>query len=138
MKNKSGQIKLLKGNMHIIDVFDYAETLHDPSLTGKEGISLERVNPDIPACYPGNWHSAAETAGYGTPGSLNSQFIKEIEIKETITLPDEIFSPDNDGYKDQLQICYHFEITGYRISIWIFDAIGRKVRQISNNLYPEN
>ncbi|HEX2934134.1 MAG TPA: lamin tail domain-containing protein [Bacteroidales bacterium] len=138
LNDKTGTITLLSRNLQVIDRFMYSETMHQASLTSKEGVSLERISQDMAANYPGNWHSAAETVQYGTPGLQNSQYIEESPTTETFTIEDEIFSPDDDGYHDVLKVNFHFDKPGNRITAWIFDAVGRKVTCLMNNALPEN
>ena len=45
----------------------------------------------------------------------------------------EIFSPDNDGYNDVLNINYVFDAPGYIGNISIFDEKGRLVRSLIKN-----
>ncbi len=54
-------------------------------------------------------------------------------LEEPFTLTPEIFSPDNDGYDDFLQITYHFEKSGYMLNLQIFDSKGRFVKQLVKN-----
>ncbi len=138
LDDKKGTITLQTRNLTPIDKFTYSESMHQQSLTSKEGISLERINTEITTNNPANWHSAAETAQFGTPGLLNSQHIAENNTTETFTIENELFSPDNDSYNDVLKVMYHFDQPGYRISAWVFDAIGRKKTCLLNNALPEN
>jgi hypothetical protein len=133
LDDHTSTIVLLNDTMEMIDKFSYSEKMHLVSLKNVEGISLERVNMDKPSYFPGNWHSAAETAGYGTPGYQNSQFLPDTATSQAISIIDDLFSPDNDGYKDILQVSYQFDKPGCRVQVYIFDAIGRLVRRLLNN-----
>jgi hypothetical protein len=133
LDDKASTIILLNDTMGSIDEFAYSESMQLSTLKDIEGVSLERVNPDKPSNFPGNWHSAAETAGYGTPGYKNSQYLDYSETSHTISLVNEIFSPDNDGYNDILQVAYQFEMPGCRAQVIIFDIMGRRVRCLLNN-----
>jgi len=79
-----------------------------------------------------NWHSAASTVGYGTPAYKNSQF-SEPNVDNEITLSPQVFSPDEDGYNDVLNIAYQFNEAGFTANIKIFDAQGREVRNLIRN-----
>lgn len=133
LDDKSATIILQSDTLVNIDEFSYSESMHLPILKNLDGISLERVNFNKPSYFPGNWHSAAEIAGYGTPGYKNSQYLSDSIRSGSITLSDDLFSPDNDGYKDMLQITYGFDKVGCRAQVCIFDAQGRLVRQLLNN-----
>jgi hypothetical protein len=137
LDDNTGIIKLKTLDNRIIDIFEYNEQMQMPTLTSAEGVSLERINPEISSLPTSNWHSAAETAGYGTPGFQNSQFLEEPKTIKTLTLDYDVFSPDNDGYNDILSIIYSINDPGTRISIWIFDLSGRKVKQLCNNVLTD-
>lgn len=138
LDDKKGTITLQTRNLTTIDKFEYSESMHQQSLTSKEGISLERISIEVATNNPTNWHSAAETVQFGTPGLLNSQYIAENNTTETFTIENELFSPDNDSYNDVLKVMYHFDRPGFRISAWVFDAIGRKKTCLLNNALPES
>jgi flagellar hook assembly protein FlgD len=50
-----------------------------------------------------------------------------------VTLSPEVFSPDNDGYDDVLNISYTFDHPGYVANIVIFDGEGRQIRDLITN-----
>jgi hypothetical protein len=109
--------------------------MHYPLLNYVEGVSLERTNFNAPTQDASNWHSAAESAGFGTPAFLNSQFVAAGETSEEISLEPEIFSPDNDGYNDIISINYRFPQPGYMMTVNVFNAGGQLVRDLVNNEY---
>lgn len=69
-----GTVVLLNEQGEVIDELSYNEKWHFPLISNRKGISLERIDYNNPTQDPGNWHSAASDAGYGTPGRQNSQF----------------------------------------------------------------
>jgi hypothetical protein len=131
--NESGTVILSNQNGSIIDAFNYHEDMHHPLLNSVEGVSLERINYNRPAQDATNWHSASAEVGYATPGYQNSQFVDDAEIFEEVTVEPEIFSPDNDGRDDVVNIRYDFSSAGFSASITIYDSQGRLVRQLVNN-----
>ena len=133
--NDKGVCLLVTGTGEIIDVFDYSEEMHYPLLNYVDGVTLERTNFNAPTQEASNWHSAAESVGFGTPAYLNSQFVPGGEIDEEITIEPEIFSPDNDGYNDIISINYNFPKPGYMMTVNIFNAGGQLVRDLANNEY---
>jgi hypothetical protein len=128
--NDAGVVVLTTLYFEPIDRFAYRESMHYPLLSTYDGVSLERINYDRPAADSTNWHSAAQDAGFATPGIQNSQFSPLLTPDDPITLVPEIFSPDNDGSDDVLNIHYDFDSPGRNASITIYDARGRKVRQL--------
>jgi hypothetical protein len=128
--NDAGVVVLTTLYFETIDRFAYREKMQYPLLTTYDGVSLERINYDRPASDSTNWHSAAEDVGFATPGLQNSQFSPLLVADDPITVAPEIFSPDNDGSEDVLNIHYNYQEPGRNASITIYDARGRKVRQL--------
>jgi len=117
-----------------IDMFAYEEKMHYPLLTTVKGVSLERIHYDRPGNDRTNWHSASAGVGYGTPAYKNSQFgIIITPEDDAITIYPDIFSPDNDGHNDVLNIAYKFDEPGFVCNIMIYDARGRLVRHLVKN-----
>ena len=131
--NDEGTVVIVDNANVFIDEFAYNEEMHFPTLVTNDGVSLERINPDSPTNLSTNWHSAAETVGFGTPGYENSQYNPESNGTGTVSLEKDVFSPDNDGYEDILSINYNMEKSGYTANAYIFDANGRLMKQIVNN-----
>jgi hypothetical protein len=134
--NEAGNVVLARNSDGLIlDRVDYTKDLHFALISDTEGVSLERINFDRPSGDPGNWHSASETAGFATPGYLNSQFSSAlIAPEDPFTVDPELFTPDNDGSGDVLNIRYRFPGPGNMVSILIFDAQGRLVKTLINNV----
>ena len=132
--NDEGTVLLISAS-GLIDAFIYSEDMHYPLLNYVDGVSLERTRFDSPTQDENNWHSAAESAGFGTPAFQNSQYIPPENPSDEISLLPEIFSPDNDGYDDVIGIHYQFDQPGYVMTVNIFDANGQPVRQLVNNEY---
>ncbi len=132
--NDNGYVVLLNESGSILDEFSYSEKMHLSLLSDRKGVSLERINPSLPTNDASNWQSAAQTAGFATPGFKNSQY-KEIEApEEAFELVETVFSPDGDGFNDVLIINYHLPESGYLANIIVFDSQGRRVRRLVSNL----
>ena len=58
----------------MVDEVKYKDDWHFKLIDDAEGVSLERIDPDGTSQDETNWHSAASTAGYGTPTYKNSQY----------------------------------------------------------------
>ena len=132
--NDEGTVLLVSAS-GIIDAFDYSEDMHYPLLNYEDGVSLERTRFDSPTQDENNWHSAAESAGFGTPAFQNSQFIPAENTSDEISLIPEIFSPNNDGYDDIIGIHYLFDQAGFVMTVNIFSSGGQLARQLVNNEY---
>ncbi len=133
MANASGFSIITDRFFNIIDEVAYNERQHYPLLASRKGVSLERINYDRPSSDKSNWHSAAQSVGYATPGYKNSQYADNILEQSKISLSPEVFSPDNDGYNDFLTISYQFDEPGYTITLAIFNSNGGLVRYLARN-----
>ncbi len=131
--NSEGVVIIATKGLEVIDRLAYNEKMHVPLLRSFKGVSLERIHYDRPSHDVTNWHSAAEDAGFATPGYKNSQFTDTQIVDDPITVSPEIFSPDMDGKDDVLNISYRFDKPGFIGTITIFDARGRMIRRLINN-----
>ena len=127
----SGTVYLLKDGEQI-DRVSYHSDWHFSLLDNTDGVSLERLLPDALSNQATNWHSAAESIGFATPGRINSQF-QFGETTESISLQNDVFSPDLDGFEDVLMVNYSFSTPGLLGKARVFDDIGREVKTIFSN-----
>lgn len=126
-------VVLAKRNLHVIDKFKYTDKMQFSLLNTSDGVSLERINFNRPTDEISNWHSAAESVGFATPTYKNSQYSELQDNNTNVSLDPEIFSPDNDGIHDVLNINYKFDIPGYTANIVIYDERGRTIRSFAKN-----
>jgi hypothetical protein len=131
--NSDGKVILINADGETVDRFDYEASMHFPMLRDVKGVSLERIDFNRPSDDRTNWMSAAETFNWATPGFENSQFMQSVEDDGEVWVDPEIFSPDNDGYQDVLNINYRFDRSGLVGNIKIFDSSGRLVRRLMQN-----
>jgi hypothetical protein len=129
--NDSGSVYLIY-NSEIIDKVSYQDEWHFDLLDNTDGVSLERIDPRGESSSSFNWHSAAEDIGFATPGAVNSQFLSAVS-NGTVTLTNDVFSPDNDGFEDVLQISYEMNESGLLGKATIFDDRGRPIRKLFSN-----
>jgi len=127
-----GDVVILNAQGKIIDEVLYFDKWHFALISNTEGVSLERIDYDAPSLQA-NFHSAATSVGYGTPGYKNSQFRLDQQLQGEVSVTPEIFSPDNDGNDDFANINYTFPEPGYVANITVFDASGRPVRYLQRN-----
>lgn len=128
-----GTVVILNSQGSLVDEVPYSAKWHFALITNPEGVSLERIDPLGLSHIPDNWHSAAGTSGFGTPGYRNSQFHPEVDLSATVTINPRIFSPDNDGYNDITGIYYELPQPGFVANITIFDRLGRMIRSLVRN-----
>jgi len=136
LSDASGNVLLMNRTGVVIDSVGYDERRHEFTIQEPAGVSFERVNPDWASDDPDNWHSSSSDAGYATPGYKNSQFREVVDGKASPTCfwtNAQSFTPDNDGVDDVFPIRYKMPENGYSATVIVFDAVGRRVRQIVNN-----
>jgi len=131
--NDAGTVILSTVSDTIIDSFTYNESMQYPLLNYVDGVALERINPDAPTGDKNNWHSAAESTGFGTPGYRNSQWVNPDLTEDDISIEPEVFSPDNDGHDDVININYHFDKPDYNLKIIVYNQNGQEVRHLLDN-----
>lgn len=112
----------------IIDEVSYSPKWHAPTVKNKKGVALERKDPDKDSQNADNWTSAASSAGFGTPGLENSQYLSEETETDSEEIDDPIYQPTG-----TFQIPYRLNQSGYMARGWIFDLSGRKVALIADN-----
>ncbi len=135
MPDDRGHLILLNREMELIDEVIYTEEMHFPLLAGKEGVSLEKIRPELRSDERLNWHSASESYGWGTPGRENSIFTDGPEGDDRVILSSGKISPDNDGFEDVLVIDINPEGIGNVISITVFDETGSFIRKVCENFF---
>ena len=130
--NDKGNVIVLNEQGNIMDEVKYSDKWHFSLIHNTEGVSLERIDFNGPSAQS-NFHSAATSVGYGTPGFKNSQHKTNEDVSGEIKVTPDIFSPDNDGHDDFATINYNFPTPGYVANITIFDGSGRPVRYLQKN-----
>ncbi|MFT3677864.1 MAG: lamin tail domain-containing protein [Chitinophagaceae bacterium] len=131
--NDSGVVVLTDKQGQVTDEVSYSAKMHFPLIRNPQGVALERIDPVGSSANNHNWHSAAASAGYGTPGYANSQLHAQVPPVPGLTLSNTLFTPDNDGQEDLLLISYQWQESGYMIRIRVFDDQGRPVRELVKN-----
>jgi hypothetical protein len=129
----AGTVVLLNDSLVVLDEFSYSAKKHSPFLADEEGVSLERISLEKPTSDRSNWSSSAASVGFATPGLPNSQSKSVTEIQDEITPEPKAFSPNGDGYNDELSIKFKFSKAGYIANVRIFDAIGKQMRFLVKN-----
>ncbi len=128
-----GVVVLTTGNKKVMDELRYSDDWQFSLIDNTEGVSLERISPDAVTQDSMNWHSAASTAGYGTPTYRNSQFTDVTVTSDDITIDPQVFSPDQDGHDDVAIIKYRFSQPGYLGNVKVYDKEGRLIRDLVQN-----
>ncbi|MEL6672421.1 MAG: lamin tail domain-containing protein [Bacteroidota bacterium] len=129
----AGEVVIFRNDGVFLDRFAYLDDFHYATLADDNGVSLERISLKVPTQRADNWHSAASTVRYATPGYVNSQVAAEAAGESEVWLSKQTFSPNFDGVDDVLEINYDFDFNGANARIFIFDQQGRLVRTLLQN-----
>lgn len=116
----------------VIDNLKYTAKMHFPLLVSTKGVSLERIDFNRYTDDKTNWNSAAEAVGFATPAYRNSQYL-QADGGSGWVISNPLFSPDNDGYNDVLNISYKLDEPGKAANIFIYDSKGRLIRHLIKN-----
>ena len=125
-------VTLSDKNAIVIDNLIYTSKMHFPLLVSTKGVSLERIDFNRPTNDKTNWNSASEAVGFATPAYKNSQYLLA-DGGSGVSISNPLFSPDNDGYNDVLNINYKLDEIGKIANIYIYDSKGRQVRYLIRN-----
>ncbi len=129
LSNTGSTVVLYRGEGEIIiDEVSYSPKWHASTVKNKKGVALERKDPDKDSQNADNWTSAASSAGFGTPGLENSQYLNGDTETDSEEIDDPIYQPTG-----TFQIPYRLNQSGYMARGWIFDLSGRKVALIADN-----
>ena len=127
LANNGATVVLLRlTDLTVIDEVSYSPKWHDSAIKDPKGVALERLDPDKPTQDATNWHSAAASAGYGTPGYRNSQQLLPSSTQNGFERP--YWSDSERSYL----LRYQLADAGYRCRIWVFDTMGRRIAEIAN------
>jgi len=131
--NAEGDVIVLNQMGLLGDRFQYNEDMHFELLNTVKGVSLERINYLPGENTSNNWHSAASTSDFATPGFQNSQYLSTTATGAHVTISPKTFTPNNDGYKDVLSIAYSFNNDGNVVTLTVHNADGQLIRTLVNN-----
>ena len=133
--NTQGSIVLHSPSGVAIDSMFYNRTESNTLEINVQGISLERVgfNPnstDITA-----WKFATSSFDYATPGLPNSHAETPVATYNTsVTIVNELFTPDGDGYNDEVEIVVSSTIDDTAADISIYDSNGILKRRVASRV----
>lgn len=134
MANEEGNMALVSRGLELLEYAPYRAEWHYSLLASVDGVSLEKITPDLDPTRSDSWHSAASTVGFGTPGVKNSQFIDySADLSNSMEVIPKVFSPNGDGYKDLVVLKYDFDKPGYLCRIKLYDERGVEERILVNN-----
>ena len=124
--NQQGVVTLFSDQTILLDSVYYSADMHSKHLIDPKGISLERTN-----IIDNIFRSASTVYGGATPGYQNSTM--ELDIPQNkIYLTSKTFSPNDDGYEDELVINYELIHPNYIIAVEIYNEKGQPVKKLAH------
>jgi len=128
-----GSVVIVDSSNTIIDYLQYNKDFHSSFIKEEEGVSLERISFTLKTNTRENWTSANSSAGFATPGYINSSARPEqiIDVGQ-IEIDPPIFAPTSGGSVFS-QIKFQFDQPGFIANVKIFDHQGRLIKTIANN-----
>ncbi|HRR93283.1 MAG TPA: lamin tail domain-containing protein [Bacteroidales bacterium] len=135
MPDDEGMLVLFNRSLEILDEVSYSEKQHNAFIKGREGIAIEKIKPEALSSFTGNWHSASEASGWGTPGKENSVLPDAKTSGKPVSLSSTRITPDNDGFEDILVIRFNPEGEGNVTNVTIYDEAGLPVKKVAVNFF---
>lgn len=132
LDNSTGTVLVSSSTGTEIDRYAYDKSQQLTLLSTQAGVSLERIRASGPSAA-GNFHSAASTVGYATPGRPNSQAQDAVGHGQELVMVPELFTPDDDGQQDFTTLNYQLDQPGYVGSVTVYDALGQLTRRLLRN-----
>lgn len=129
-----GTVLVFNNRGRILDELAYDEKWHFALISEPAGVALERISALKPTQDKNNWHSAAASTGFGTPGYANSQASNDVNADNDISINPKIFSPDNDGRDDYLTVGYRFDEPGFVANMTVFNTRGNAIKTLAQNM----
>lgn len=124
--NQQGIVTLFSDQNILLDSIYYNSNMHAAHIVQPKGISLERLSPT-----KDTFHSASTLVGGATPGYRNST--ADLDIKENkVYLQSQTFSPNDDGYEDELLIHYELIHPNYIIAVEIYNERGQLMKKLAH------
>ncbi|MBI2420067.1 MAG: gliding motility-associated C-terminal domain-containing protein, partial [Ignavibacteriales bacterium] len=134
LTNSGGTVVVLNAFDMISDSLLYHPGMHTVDKKEAMNHSLERISFSSPANEVGNWGSSPAAQG-ATPGLQNAITGKLGNIPPGVSISPNPFSPDNDGFEDEIEIRYGTMYNQVSINIRIFDDKGRPRKTLLRNHY---
>ncbi|MCK6615814.1 MAG: lamin tail domain-containing protein [Ignavibacteriaceae bacterium] len=132
LRNDADTLVVAIMNGPTLDSVVYTKEWHSKNYRNTSGRSLEKINPLLQSNAQSSWSTSVSAAG-GSPGLENSIFTGITSRQNTLTIAPNPFSPDEDGFEDFTIVSYSLPYESSRLTVYIFDKNGRKVRTLKEH-----
>ena len=135
LNNEEGNVAILDPALSFVDKMVYSSEMHVGLIppSKQKGISLERIRADNPSLDFNNWTSASQSCGGATPAYVNSVSPIDENSEDMFEVSPEVFSPNNDGTYDVVELKYISDAVGVVANVKIFNSSGIFIKEIANN-----
>lgn len=135
LNNDEGNVAILNPSYGFVDKMYYSSDMHLGLISAdkQKGISLERIKSSNPSLDFNNWTSASQSSGGATPGFVNSVSPSDFVVANIFDVFPEVFSPNNDGNNDVVELIYNLDIVGAIANVKVFNSNGVFIKEIANN-----
>lgn len=128
-----GTVLLLSGLGEVVEELPYSLDWHHPLLRSAKGVSLERISSSVAVGLSANWHSAASSEDYATPGRKNSTVLGGEVDAGLLQVEPRVFDPEGSSGPTFTTIRYALEEVGWLGSFRIYGAGGQLVEVLGEN-----
>lgn len=133
LPDDGGCIVVMNSDSVVIDEVCYSPEWHHALVAEGHEVSLERIDDEGESNDGSNWQSAAASDDYSTPGRANSARHHEGgDAKPHFMLDYDTFTPNGDGYHDELQIRYAMPSDGFVLNAIVYDPTGNQRHVLAN------
>ena len=135
LNNEDGNVAVLDRAFNFVDKMVYTSEMHVGLITSEKqkGVSLERIKFNSPSLDFNNWTSASQSSGGATPSLINSVSPVDYIVEDVFEVYPEVFTPNNDGVFDVVELKFKLEKSGVVANVKIFNSNGVFVKEIVNN-----
>lgn len=131
--NSQGSIVLYAPSGVAVDSMAYNRTESNALEINVQGVSLERVEFNKNSTDFSAWKFATSAFDYATPGLPNSNAdTPTSELSNSISIVNELFTPDGDGFNDEVEIVLNFDTHDTAVDVSIYNPNGVHVRTLAN------
>jgi hypothetical protein len=130
LPNSGGTLQITGRGGEVLDICCYHDSMHHDMVGITKGVALERIHAGSCVVVSQCWTSASASVNYGTPGRENSQRIPGVQNSSGLHIFPEVFSPDNDGFEDILEISLPDGDQHTLVDIFVTGTDGVRVRDI--------
>lgn len=132
MPDDAGGVVLLNLRNETVDSLRYNQDWHFTLLSDRNGVSLERLSAAMQTNDRNNWHSAAASVGFASPGAVNSGMVLPLKPKGVFSVISRTLSPDMDGFEDLMLLRYILPKPGFTATVRVYALNGLTVKTMVN------